>query len=109
MFPVALIHEFLGYSPEDWVAIFTIIVMIAGGFQWLKKSSHKTIDNIEQNILGPIYDELSKLNHNMQVSNEQYERAQKRLEDGDKKFIRHDEQLKDHERRITTLERGNHK
>lgn len=109
MFPVALIHEFLGYSPEDWVAIFTIIVMIAGGFQWLKKSSKKTIDNIEHNILGPIYDELSKLNHNMQVSNEQYERAQKRLEDGDKKFIRHDEQLKDHERRITTLERGNHK
>lgn len=109
MFPVASIHEFLGYSPEDWVAIFTIIVMIAGGFQWLKKSSKKTIDNIEHNILGPIYDELSKLNHNMQVSNEQYERAQKRLEDGDKKFIRHDEQLKDHERRITTLERGNHK
>ena len=109
MFPVALVHEFLGYSPEDWVAIFTIIVMIAGGFQWVRKSSKKTIDNIEHNILGPIYDELSKLNHNMQVSNEQYERAQKRLEDGDKKFIRHDEQLKDHERRITTLERGNHK
>lgn len=109
MFPVASVHEFLGYSPEDWVAIFTIIVMIAGGFQWLRKSSKKTIDNIEHNILGPIYDELSKLNHNMQVSNEQYERAQKRLEDGDKKFIRHDEQLKDHERRITTLERGNHK
>ncbi|WP_251951262.1 hypothetical protein [Limosilactobacillus vaginalis] len=109
MFPVASIHEFLGYSPEDWVAIFTIIVMIAGSFQWVRKSSKKTIDNIEHNILGPIYDELSKLNHNMQVSNEQYERAQKRLEDGDKKFIRHDEQLKDHERRITTLERGNHK
>ena len=109
MFPVASVHEFLGYSPEDWVAIFTIIVMIAGGFQWLRKSSKKTIDNIEHNILGPIYDELSKLNHNMQVSNEQYERAQKRLEDGDKKFIRHDEQLKDHDRRITTLERGNHK
>lgn len=109
MFPVASVHEFLGYSPEDWVAIFTIIVMIAGGFQWLRKSSKKTIDNIEHNILGPIYDELSKLNHNMQVSNEHYERAQKRLEDGDKKFIRHDEQLKDHERRITTLERGNHK
>lgn len=109
MFPVASVHEFLGYSPEDWVAIFTIIVMIAGGFQWVRKSSKKTIDNIEHNILGPIYDELSKLNHNMQVSNDQYERAQKRLEDGDKKFIRHDEQLKDHERRITTLERGNHK
>ena len=109
MFPVASIHEFLGYSPEDWVAIFTIIVMIAGGFQWLRKSSKKAIDNIEHNILGPIYDELSKRNHNMQVSNEQYERAQKRLEDGDKKFIQHDEQLKDHERRITTLERGNHK
>lgn len=109
MFPVSSVHEFLGYSPEDWVAIFTIIVMIAGGFQWVRKSSKKTIDNIEHNILGPIYDELSKLNHNMQVSNEQYERAQKRLEDGDKKFIRHDEQLKDHERRITTLERSNHK
>ena len=68
-------------------AIITINLKIAGGFQWLRKSSKKAIDNIEHNILGPIYDELSKLNHNMQVSNEQYERAQKRLEDGDKKFI----------------------
>lgn len=109
MLSVASVHEFLGYSPEDWVAIFTIIVMIAGVFQWFRKSSKKAIDNIEHNVLGPIYDELSKLNHNMQISNEQYERAQKRLEDGDKKFIRHDEQLKDHEHRITTLERGNHK
>ena len=40
-------------------------------------------------------------------SNRQYERADERLQAGDKKFIRHDEQLKDHERRITNLEERN--
>lgn len=45
----------------------------------------------------------------MEVSNRQYAKANERLEQGDKKFIRHDEQLKDHERRITNLERGNYK
>ncbi|WP_323062196.1 hypothetical protein [Limosilactobacillus reuteri] len=103
------IHYIFGYSLEDWVAILTIIGIIITGFEWLSKRSKKAIDNIEQNILGPIYDELSKLNRNMEVSNRQYAKANERLEQGDKKFIRHDEQLKDHERRITNLERGNYK
>ena len=103
------IHYIFGYSLEDWVAILTIIVIIITGFKWLSQRSKKAIDNIEQNILGPIYDELSKLNRNMEVSNRQYAKANERLEQGDKKFIRHDEQLKDHERRITNLERGNYK
>ena len=103
------VHYFLGYSLEDWVAILTIIGFIIAGFRWLGKRSKTVIDNIEHNILGPIYDELSKLNRNMEVSNRQYAKANERLEQGDKKFIRHDEQLKDHERRITNLERGNYK
>ncbi len=103
------VHYFLGYSLEDWVAILTIIGFIIAGFRWLGKRSKTAIDNIEKNILGPIYDELSKLNRNMEVSNRQYAKANERLEQGDKKFIRHDEQLKDHERRITNLERGSHK
>lgn len=103
------VRYFLGYSLEDWVAILTIIGFIIAGFRWLGKRSKTAIDNIEQNILGPIYDELSKLNRNMEVSNRQYAKANERLEQGDKKFIRHDEQLKDHERRITNLERGSHK
>jgi len=103
------VHYFLGYSLEDWVAILTIIGFIIAGFHWLGERSKTAIDNIERNILGPIYDELSKLNRNMEVSNRQYERANERLQEGDKKFIRHDEQLKDHERRITNLERGSHK
>ena len=103
------IHYIFGSSLEDWVAILTIIGIIITGFRWLSKRSKKVIDNIEKNILGPIYDELSKLNRNMEVSNRQYAKANERLEQGDKKFIRHDEQLKDHERRITNLERGNYK
>lgn len=109
MIPLALVHQIWGYSLEDWVAILTILAMIAGGFRWLGKRSKKAVDNIEHNVLGPIYDELSKLNHNMQISNQQHERDQKRLENGDRKFFQHDQQLKDHERRIVTLERKNNK
>lgn len=101
------IHYFFGYSLEDWVAIITIIGFIIAGFRWLSKRSKKAIDNIEKNILGPIYDELSKLNKNMEVSNRQYEKANERLQQGDKKFIRHEEKLKDHEHRITILEERN--
>lgn len=103
------VHYIAGYSLEDWVAILTIIGMIITGFGWLGKRSKKALNNLEHNVLGPIYDELSKLNKNMEASNRRYEQADKRLEQGDKKFIRHDEQLKDHERRITNLERMDHK
>lgn len=102
------VHYIGGYSPEDWVAILTIISMIIAGFGWLGKRSKKALNNLEHNILGPIYKEMSRLNHNMEISNRQHEEDHARLERGDKKFIRHDEQLKDHERRITNLEMRDH-
>lgn len=102
------VHYIAGYSLEDWVAILTIIGMIIAGFGWLGKHSKKALNNLEHNVLGPIYDELSKLNKNMEASNLRYAQTDKRLEQGDKKFIRHDEQLKDHERRISNLEMRDH-
>lgn len=98
------IRYFLGYSLEDWVAILTIIGIVIASVRWLNAKVKTSVKSIEDNLLGPIRDELNKLNRNMQISNRQYEKATQRLEDGDKKFIRHDEQLADHERRITNLE-----
>lgn len=103
------VHYIGGYSLEDWVAILTIIGMIIAALSWLSKRSKKAIDNLKKDVLDPIYKEMSRLNHNMEISNRQHEEDHARLERGDKKFIRHDEQLKDHERRITNLERGSHK
>lgn len=102
------VHYIGGYSPEDWVAILTIIGMIIGALSWLSKRSKKAIDNLKKDVLDPIYKEMSRLNHNMEISNRQYEEDHARLERGDKKFIRHDEQLKDHERRISNLEMRDH-
>lgn len=102
------VHYIESYSLEDWVAILTIISMIIAGFGWIGKRSKKALNNLEHNVLGPIYDELSKLNKNMEASNLRYAQTDKRLEQGDKKFIRHDEQLKDHERRIGILEMRDH-
>lgn len=102
------VHYIESYSLEDWVAILTIISMIIAGFRWLGKRSKKALNNLEHNVLGPIYNELSKLNKNMEASNLHYAQTDKRLEQGDKKFIRHDEQLKDHERRIGILEMRDH-
>ena len=104
-----VVHYIGGYSLEDWVAILTIIGMIIAALSWLSKRSKKAIDNLKKDVLDPIYKEMSRLNHNMEISNRQHEEDHARLERGDKKFIRHDEQLKDHERRITNLERGSHK
>lgn len=103
------VHYIGGYSPEDWVAILTIISMIIAAIGWLSKRSRKAISNLKNDVLDPIYKEMSRLNHNMEISNRQHEEDRERLERGDKKFIRHDEQLKDHERRITNLERMDHK
>lgn len=103
-----VVHYIEGYSLEDWVAILTIISMIIAGLGWLGKRSKKALNNLEHNVLDPIYDELSKLNKNMEESNLHYEQTYKRLERGDKKLIRHDEQLKDHERRIGILEMRDH-
>lgn len=102
------VHYIESYSLEDWVAILTIISMIIAGFGWIGKCSKKALNNLEHNVLNPIYDELSKLNKNMEASNLRYAQTDKRLDQGDKKFIRHDEQLKDHERRIGILEERDH-
>ncbi len=82
--------------------------MIITAICWISNRSKKAINNIERNVLEPIYDQLSELNKNMKISNQQYIKTNERLEQGDKKFIIHDEELKDHERRLTNLERGNH-
>lgn len=102
------VHYIASYSPEDWVAILTIISMIIAALSWLSKRSKKAIDNLKKDVLDPIYKEMSRLNHNMEISNRQHEEDHARLERGDKKFIRHDEQLKDHERRISNLEMRDH-
>ena len=97
-------HYFFGYSLTEWVALLTILTILIGSVKWLSEKVKKLLKSFEDNIFGPFREQLSELNSNIESLNKQYKAASERLENVDKKFIVHDEQLKDHERRITHLE-----
>lgn len=97
-------HYFFGYSLTEWVALLTILTILIGSVKWLSEKVKESLKSFEDNIFGPFREQLSELNSNIESLNKQYKAASERLENGDKKFIVHDEQLKDHERRITHLE-----
>ena len=97
---ILTIHSFLSLTWAEWGSILVIGGAVFGG-------AHRLIKNLIDKVLGPINDNLNKLNRNFESWNDWHKRANQRFENGDKHFIRHDEQLKDHERRITNLEREN--
>lgn len=90
-------HSLFSLTWDEWgsiVAISTAIVII---IRWV-------IRKLDIELFEPIREKLGEINDNLTRFNRRQARAEKRLENGDKKFIRHDEQLQDHERRITRLE-----
>lgn len=90
-------HSFLSLSWDEWgsiVAILTAVVLI---LRWITKRF-----NVE--LFQPIYRQLKDVNKNLKEFNQRQSAAEERLERGDKKFIRHEDELQDHERRITHLE-----
>lgn len=90
-------HSFLSLDWDEWASIITILTVIVMILRWL-------LDRADEELFGPIRHQLQDVNCGLNEFNQRQSQAELRLEEGDKKFIRHDEQLKDHERRITSLE-----
>ena len=90
-------HSFLSLNWDEWASIVAILTAIALILRWL-------IGKADVQLFGPIREQLRDVNAGLKEFNQRQQKAELRLENGDKKFIRHDEELKDHERRITNLE-----
>lgn len=90
-------HSLFSLSWDEWGSIFAIFLVIVGIIRWV-------INRLDIELFDPIRRQLSDVNNNLAKFNIRQEKTEARLENGDKKFIRHDEELKDHERRITSLE-----
>lgn len=94
-------HSFLSLDWDEWASIITILTVIVMILRWL-------LDRADEELFGPIRHQLQDVNCGLNEFNQRQSQAELRLEEGDKKFIRHDEQLQDHERRISNLEEYNH-
>lgn len=90
-------HSLFSLSWDEWgsiVAIMTAVVLI---IRW-------TLNRAHRQLFDPINRSIHDLKDSVDKSNSRLAKSENRLEKGDKLFIRHDEELKDHERRITNLE-----
>lgn len=94
-------HSFLGLGWDEWLSILTIIGICYGLLRSVVKHAFKKGIN---EILGPIYEAIKKLTKAIDDFSERQAKANERLERGDKKFLEQEENIKDHERRITRLE-----
>lgn len=94
-------HSMFSLSWDEWASIIAILGAIVVIIRW-------TLGKANAELFGPIRQQLSNVNQSLKDYNKRQIQAEARLEAGDKKFIHHDEQLKDHERRITHLEEIDH-
>ena len=90
-------HSFLSLEWDEWASIIAILTAIIFILRWL-------LNRADAELFGPIRHQLQGVNDSLKEFNNRQLRAESRLEEGDRKFIHHDEQLQDHERRITCLE-----
>lgn len=90
-------HSLFSLTWDEWGSIIAILTAIVIIIRWV-------IRKLDVELFGPIRKKLGDVNDNLTKFNQRQARAEERLENGDKKFIHHDEQLQDHERRITRLE-----
>lgn len=95
------VHSLFSLSWDEWLSIAMIIGSAATALHWIITRMGKT-------IFDPIRRQLSQINKHMDEYSDRQLRSEARLERGDKKFIIHDEELKDHERRLGRLEGFEH-
>lgn len=94
---IITIHSFLSLSWDEWLSIAGILGALIAIIRW-------TLKKTKNDLLKPLLEQISRLTRTIQDVTAWQLKADDRLEDGDKKFVKHDEQLKDHERRIGKLE-----
>ena len=90
-------HSLFSLEWDEWASIVAILTAIVIILRWL-------LTRADKELFGPIRRQLQGVNDSLNEFYNRQSEAELRLENGDKKFIHHDEQLQDHERRITNLE-----
>lgn len=90
-------HTFLSLGWDEWSSIAALAAAMIIAIRWLtKKLQHDLLDETIQ--------QLRILNRNMEIKNQHDAKVDERLGKIHDKFIRHESQITDHERRITRLE-----
>lgn len=90
-------HSFLSLSWDEWCSIVAILTAVILIIRW-------AINRAYNQLFNPILEAINKLKDATSYTTSRLEKAEARLEKGDKMFIRHDDELQDHERRISHLE-----
>lgn len=90
-------HSLFSLEWDEWASIVAILTAIVFIIRW-------TLDRAHKQLFRPINKTLHEVKMSIDKQGARMDRSENRLEKGDKIFIRHDEELKDHERRITNLE-----
>lgn len=90
-------HSFLSLNWDEWASIAAILTAIVLILRWALNRAHRQ-------LFEPVNRAIHELKVSVDKSSSRLARSENRLEKGDKIFVRHDEELKDHERRISNLE-----
>lgn len=90
-------HTFLGLGWDEWGSIAALTTTMIIAIRWLTKK-------VQHDLLDETIQQLRILNRNMEIKNQHDTKVDERLGKAHDKFIRHESQLNDHERRITRLE-----
>lgn len=91
------IHSLFSLEWDEWASIVAVLTAVILIIRW-------TLNEAREQLFGPIYHAINKFKNSVDELNSRLAHSEERLEKNDKLFIRHDEELKDHERRITNLE-----
>ena len=90
-------HSLFSLNWDEWASIVAVLTAIILIIRWALNKAH-------EQLFDPIYQAINQFKASVDKLNNRLGNSENRLEKGDKLFIRHDEELKDHERRITNLE-----
>lgn len=90
-------HSLFSLSWDEWASIVAILTAVTLIIRWALNKAHRQ-------LFDPVYQAINNFKTSVDKLNTRLGNSESRLEKGDKLFIRHDEELKDHERRITHLE-----
>ena len=90
-------HSLFSLNWDEWASIVAVLTAIILIIRWALNKAH-------EQLFDPIYHAINQFKASIDKLNNRLGNLEDRLEKDDKLFIRHDEELKDHERRITNLE-----
>lgn len=94
-------HTLLGYSWAEIASILAVISVLFSGVYWLINHGSKAFNKNINSVLQPFWEQLKKLNTNIQklyvsIDKQQanFERLEKRVDEHDRRLDRHHERIK---------------